>query len=359
MAGSRIGVREYLQETCFFLHEIYCFPSNQCEGYAAKQKSWAMPAEMAIPTDIWYPCDPVCAPTYIRAAVPTSRNDVVSVVSCTAWGLEIESSYWKCYWMLPGLLVRCLLVFGGFHKWGSQKWMVYNGKYHLNGWFGVPLFPETPSCWFRLLVVVASGLPGILVDEPSKLSRGRTFSSYLQLKADMIKLFQFLGLEYWVTRRSRAHWAPPFTGLRSALVSSSHQALLAGKIVYVDDFRDKVSMCFGDFLWFFSNYAPPCIGDFSTKPSIYFTYFLACHLWGHCCGKSISRSSGIFRLCFSSSLDSMMLLAPITICFLQGHLSMVVQSSVENLHLYMIKFTADVLIQILTDSWTAPHWSTV
>ena len=188
---------------------------------------------------------------------------------------------------------------------------------------------------------------------------GRTFSSYLQLKADMIKLFEFLGLEYWVTRRSRAHWAPPFTGLRSALVSSSHQALLAGKIVYVDDFRDKVSMCFGDFLWFFSNYAPPCIGDFSTKPSIYFTYFLACHLWGHCCGKSISRSSGIFRLCFLHLSLAWCFSPLLQFVSFKDICVWWVQSSVENLHLYMIKFTADVLIQILTDSWTAPHWSTV
>ena len=37
--------------------------------------------------------------------------------------------------------------YGGFHKWGYPKWMVYSGKSHLNGWFGGTPFMETPIWW--------------------------------------------------------------------------------------------------------------------------------------------------------------------------------------------------------------------
>ena len=39
--------------------------------------------------------------------------------------------------------------FGGFHKWGTQQWMVYKGKSHLemDDW-GVPLFQTNP---FKLI----------------------------------------------------------------------------------------------------------------------------------------------------------------------------------------------------------------
>ena len=50
--------------------------------------------------------------------------------------------------------------YGGFHKWGSPKWLVYNGKSRSNGWFGgTPIYgnPHTKGCcqqprymWFGL-----------------------------------------------------------------------------------------------------------------------------------------------------------------------------------------------------------------
>ena len=43
-----------------------------------------------------------------------------------------------------GTAIRLEDDLGGFPKWGYRKWMVYNGKYHGDGWWlGVPPFQET------------------------------------------------------------------------------------------------------------------------------------------------------------------------------------------------------------------------
>ena len=45
--------------------------------------------------------------------------------------------------------------YGGFHKWGTPKWMVYKGKSHENGWFGgTPILrnPHISTSSFQWLI---------------------------------------------------------------------------------------------------------------------------------------------------------------------------------------------------------------
>ena len=37
-----------------------------------------------------------------------------------------------------------MLIYGGFQKCGTPKWMVYNGKSHWSGWFGGTPISENP-----------------------------------------------------------------------------------------------------------------------------------------------------------------------------------------------------------------------
>ena len=73
--------------------------------------------------------------------------------------------------------------FGGFHRWGSPKWLVYNGKSNLNGWFWgnpyfrKPSFPHLQTPLFsRISTLQAAGQamgfrsPGRWLQLPSALS---------------------------------------------------------------------------------------------------------------------------------------------------------------------------------------------
>ena len=86
--------------------------------------------------------------------------------------------------------------YGGFHKWGTPKWMVYRGKPQLKmDELGVPLFEETPIWW--LYMVIIWWLYGDYMI-PMALSFTRTSTNTPQPGALSQRVFNYQRCQFWI-----------------------------------------------------------------------------------------------------------------------------------------------------------------